>query len=136
MLTPDDLFDHANKAFQVNSSREVFARSGISRAYYACYHYCLNAANNWCSPLPKEQKQDAGNHEQLIRRLKSQGRHQPAKAHLTTLADMLHRARDLRVDADYHLDSAVGQDEYYKALKFGREIQKKVSEIAKSIDGI
>lgn len=133
MLTPGDLLEHSNKAFQHNVAREVFARTGISRAYYACYHFCLKAANDWCFTLPRDQREKAGYHEQLIRRLKGCGKHEITKADLITLADMLGKARDLRVDADYFLDRPVGELDYRKALVVGRQIQAKVEEITQTI---
>lgn len=131
MLTPDELLDHANQGFQTRvTTSEAWARSGVSRLYYASFHFCRKAANDWCNPLPDDLAKNTGHHQQLIRRLKSQGKQPIIKSQLTALADMLGKALDERVDADYYLERQVGQDQYTKALRFGRAIKSKVEEIA------
>lgn len=128
MLTPNDLLEHANRAYQANVAREEWARAGVSRLYYACYHFCKQAATMWCSSLP-DHLAETGEHQKLIRRLKTQGKDSTIKSHLTNLANILGKALDERVNADYYLDRAVGQDQYAKSLRYGREIKLKVDEI-------
>lgn len=128
MLTPNDLLEHANRAYQHNVAREEWARAGVSRLYYACYHFCKQAATMWCSSLP-DHLAETGEHQKLIRRLKHQGQEPMIKSHLTYLANVLGKALDVRVDADYYLERPVGNDEYAKSLKYGREIKNKIEEI-------
>ena len=133
MLTPDQLLDHANQGFQTRIAREEWARSGVSRLYYACYHFCNKAAESWCSGLPEHLAEKKGHHQKLITRLKNQARQDAIKSHLIDLANMLGKALNERVDADYFLDRQVNEDSYARTLMCGRQIKAKFEEIEKVV---
>ena len=93
-VTPNELLDAAKVLGR--GEAEVDRRNAASRAYYAAWHRCLPIGRSvGLSAQPGQ-----GMHQQLIGTLT--GNRNPA---LKSLGYMLRQCRDLRVEADYEIET-------------------------------
>lgn len=111
-----------------NAQTEARRRSAISRAYYASYHRCVR----WEKQLPHKStcRKQGGVHAQLIDRLKapnpSCGRALMDRS--TALGHLLHEQRDLRVAADYELDSKIDGTTMDRQIEFVQQVFAKCAD--------
>lgn len=115
MITADDIADLARKLVG-DTANEVRIRCGVSRAYYAAFHYCETAAKSWCNQLSAAEKEDRGNHAQLYHRLENLCKDKVAENGLKLMAAEAKKLRTLRVQSDYHLNDTVDQRTFIRSL--------------------
>lgn len=115
MITADDIADLARKLVG-ETANEVRIRCGVSRAYYAAFHYCEIAANSFCSQLSEADKEDRGNHAQLYHRLENLSKNKATEGNLKLMAAEAKKLRTLRVQSDYHLNETVNQRDFGRSI--------------------
>ena len=115
-VTPNALLDAA-KALGRGES-EVDRRNAASRAYYAAWHQCLPIGRS----VGLSAQPDKGVHQQLIATLT--GDRNPA---LKSLGYMLKQCRDLRVEADYEIETDFPPEDTRTALEQCEKILKKAT---------
>lgn len=104
-------------------SKEVKFRCAISRAYYAAYHYCREAADSWCEPLPENQKTDKGEHAKLFLRLKTCSKEKAKSENLKLMALEAEKLRNFRLTADYDLLNNKISSEYSRSLHLMAQVR-------------
>lgn len=130
MITPEDIAKLArNLAGQLADETRV--RCAIGRSYYAAFHYCRCAAGNWCDPLPPNEKQGRGEHEKLYARLQGHSKISGLDAGLRTIAEQAKKLRNLRVDADYHLNKTMNTKDLTRSLAYLSQIEKEFASLSK-----
>ena len=122
MITPDDLVDLVID-LRATALDEPRIRCAIGRAYYAAYHYCLHAANNWCGPLALYERVNKGTHEQLYLRLQGHSKFASLDTDLRTIAEHAKKLRNLRVTCDYHLERDVNTKDLDRGVQYMRRVQ-------------
>ncbi|MEQ1601029.1 MAG: hypothetical protein HOP04_10925 [Methylophilaceae bacterium] len=127
MIEPRDFEDQA-RGIVGTLPTEVKFRTGISRAYYAAFHYCNVAAKTWCNQLPNTEKKDKGIHEQLYCQLQKPSNLAVVDSSLRSMAELAKKLKFLRVDADYHLDKTISNKEYTSALSYMSNVKKELEE--------
>ena len=122
MITADDI---AKLARELGGpmANEVRIRGSISRAYYAAYHYCDQAANSWCDPLPNAVKEEKRSHEQLYHRLENFSKNKAIEKDLKLMAAEAKNLRSLRVRADYYLNDNFDQKTIIRSLSHMSQVK-------------
>ena len=115
MITADDIADLARN-LNTEIANEARVRCGMSRAYYAAFHYCKVAANTWCHPLPVADKENRGEHAQLYHQLKNHSKDVSKEINLRTMAAEAGKLKDLRVISDYDLATTVNKRDLERGL--------------------
>lgn len=115
MITADDIADLARNLV-TDTAKEARIRCGVSRAYYAAFHYCKTAANTWCNPIPDADKKKGRSHDQLFLQLKSHSKDTSKIKSLQTMAAEAEKLRDLRVASDYELGATVDKKDFERSL--------------------
>lgn len=132
MIDPSDFESQARNIVGTNPT-EVKMRTGISRAYYAAFHYCKLAANTWCNQLSEIEKKDKkGSHEQLFFQLQKPSNLTIVDDSLRNMAEQAKKLKTLRLDADYELSKTINNRDYTSALNFMSNVKKELEE-AKSL---
>lgn len=122
MITADDIADLARKLVG-DTATEVRIRCGVSRAYYAAFHYCETAANSFCSALSDADREDRGNHAQLYYRLENLSNDDAIANNLKLMAAEAKKLRTLRVRSDYHLNDTVDKRTFERGLHHMSEVK-------------
>lgn len=122
MIIADDL---AKLARELGGpmANEVRIRGSVSRAYYAAYHYCDQAANSWCDPLPAAAKEEKRSHEQLYHRLENCSKNKTIEKDLKLMAAEAKNLRNLRVRADYYLSDNFDQKSVIRSLSYMSQVK-------------
>lgn len=128
MITADDIADLARNLV-TDTAKEVRVRCGVSRAYYAAFHYCKTAANTWCHPLPETDKKDRGEHAQLYYQLKNHGKDASKETHLRIMAAEAGKLKDLRVESDYCLSATVDQKTFARSLHIMNQVKNSLDSL-------
>lgn len=115
MITADDIADLARKLVG-ETANEVRVRCGVSRTYYAAFHYCETAANSLCNQLSDEDKKNRGSHDQLYYRLENLSKDNGTEKNLQLMAAEAKKLRTLRVRSDYHLNDTVDKKLFERSL--------------------
>jgi hypothetical protein len=131
MITPQDLAE-LSRSLVGSVTPEVRIRCAISRSYYAAYHFCNLAANNWCNDLSPGEDTNKGAHEKLYARLQNHSKFSALDNDLRLIAQHAKKLRDFRIKADYHLDDTVTQKDHTRGLVWMVEIQKKFEQLSKT----
>lgn len=113
-------------------ANEVHIRCGVSRAYYAAYHYCDQAAKSWCNQLPDAEKKDRGSHAQLYRRLENFSKDKSTETNLKLMAAEAKNLRNLRVKADYHLSDNLDNKVMLRSLSHMSQVKGYLDSITKA----
>ncbi|EGR2691063.1 TPA: hypothetical protein ACPJZ8_000319 [Vibrio diabolicus] len=102
-ISPEELYDFAEKIHSMDKGCEVHRRSAVSRYYYAMYHKARSILK--LEPLSYTKS----DHENLIRYLKSDARDDEDHnfVELVKLAEVLRIERDRRNLSDYELTKSV-----------------------------
>ena len=115
-VTPNALFEAAKALGR--GAAEVDRRNAASRAYYAAWHQCLPIGRSvGLSAQPGQ-----GMHQQLIGTLT--GHRNPT---LKSLGYMLKQCRDLRVEADYEIETDFPPEDARTALEQCEKILNKAA---------
>lgn len=122
MITADDIADLARNLV-TQTANEVRIRCGVSRAYYAAFHYCDSAANSFCNQLTDSEKEGRGDHSKLYLRLEKHGKHTANDNNLKLMAAEARKLRSLRLEADYVLSAAVDQKSHIRSLSHMRQVK-------------
>lgn len=134
MISPADLIVYARNQL-TPLSKEVAHRSGISRAYYGAYHYCLEAAERWCDEIPpevvKKLSKPLGSHEKLYLRMEKYCTNHSVSESIRFMAQRAKNLKLERVTADYHLDQDVGPKQITAALNIATQIQDEYKKLSK-----
>ena len=128
MTTADEIADLARN-LGGPTANEVRIRCGISRAYYAAFHYCEMAANNFCEQLPESDKKDRGNHSQLYVRLENHSKSRANELNLKKMAAEAQNLKNLRVDADYHLNKILDLKLHGRSLHYMNQVKYYLNEL-------
>jgi hypothetical protein len=132
MISPADLIVYARNQ-QTPLAKEVALRSGISRAYYGAYHYCLVVANRWCDEIPPEEikkfTKPMGMHIRLYIRMEKYCRDSSVSVSVRFMAQRAKTLHSERVTADYSLDENVGSKQITTALYIATEIQAEYNKL-------
>ena len=132
MISPADLIVYARNLY-TPTAKEVALRSGISRAYYGAYHYCLYVANRWCDEIPLVELNKAaksmGMHARLYVRMEKYCRDVNVSESVRYMAQRAKTLQNERVTADYHLDQDVGAKQITAALHIANDIQKEYNKL-------
>lgn len=123
MITADDIADLARNLV-TDTAKEARIRCGVSRAYYAAFHYCKAAADTWCNSLPETDKKDRGEHAQLYHQLKNHSKDASKETHLRTMAAEAGKLKDLRVESDYYLSATVDQKTFIRSTHHMSNVKK------------
>lgn len=120
MISAKDLLNYATQLYEqldngtyIVSNDEVGYRNCARISYYALFHYLKSIADN----LPGEYKQNTGDHQKVIYKLKYSKDKQ-----LKLLSARMNSARAVRVRADYLLDENFTKEEAYKLLEVVKRI--------------
>lgn len=128
MITADDIADLARNLV-TDTAKEARIRCGVSRAYYAAFHYCRTAANKWCNPIPEADKKKGRSHDQLFLQLKNHSKDTSKIKNLQTMAAEAEKLRVLRVESDYYLSATVDQKTFIRSLHI-------MSQVKNSLDSL
>jgi hypothetical protein len=132
MISPADLIIYARNLY-TPTAKEIVLRSGISRAYYGAYHYCLDVANRWCDEVPPEEMKKAatplGMHARLYVRMEKYCREAKVSDSIRFMAQRAKSLHNERVTADYALDVDVGAKQITTALYIAGEIQSEYNKL-------
>lgn len=113
-VTSNCFLEHARSL--AKRGDEISLRSAISRAYYSVYHRLKAYPDRFSLRTEAASK---GAHDQLIRTLRNADsgvlKHADSIA-LTRVAQELAELRDMRSQADYHLDQTVTADDWEVAI--------------------
>lgn len=133
MIEIKDIADLARKlcAPAANESR---IRCAIGRAYYAAYHYCLSAADAWCTQLRPEEEEGKGKHEKLYDRLQGHSKKQELDKELRLIAEDAKKLRTLRVGADYDLSKDYSMRDLTRGLGFLKQVEDRFANLPKAKD--
>ena len=123
MITADDIADLARN-LGTQTANEVRIRCGVSRAYYAAFHYCEKAANQFCNQLPDSDKEGRGDHSKLYVRLEKHSNDTSNEDNLRKMAAEARNLRTLRVDADYHLEKTLDLKSHGRSLHYMNQVKK------------
>jgi len=117
MVTAED-FAKLARSLVNETSPEIRIRCAISRAYYAAYHFCEDAANKFCAPLTTEEKDKAkGSHDALFIRLRDKSQDASKTSDLKFIAEEAKKIRNYRVDADYKLGKTITKKNFEFCLQ-------------------
>ncbi|MYN10357.1 hypothetical protein [Pseudoduganella aquatica] len=121
MVTPAELLSAANSIGQQAGS-EATIRSAISRYYYAAYH-CSQQFHAKLA-MPGQPGRAHGRHNQLISQLANPSPQLPRHLQLCSLAvsHALFSIRNLRIPADYHLNTTFSNKELHQAAQLAATI--------------
>jgi uncharacterized protein (UPF0332 family) len=120
-IQPAQLLELA-RALQIQGT-EVKLRTCVSRAYYAGFHWCSDAAGRFCRPLNAPTKH-TGIHEQIYLQLE-QTCHEPrVKSDLRLMAQRARKLRGYRVIADYELGATVDGKDATQSIAIAGNLQK------------
>ena len=115
-VTPNELLDAAKVLGR--GEAEVDRRNAASRAYYAAWHRCLPIGRSvGLSAQPGQ-----GVHQQLIETLEEN-----RNMTLKSLGYMLRQCRNLRVDADYEIETDFPPEDARTALEQCEKILNKAA---------
>lgn len=132
MITPADLIIYARNLY-TPTAKEIALRSGISRAYYGAYHYCLDVANRWCDEVPPEEMKKRlgtlGVHARLYVRMEEYCREAAVSESIRFMAQRAKTLHSERTIADYKLDQDVVPRQITAALSIAGEIQAEYNKI-------
>lgn len=128
MITADDIADLARNLV-TETAKEARIRCGVSRAYYAAFHYCRTAANTWCNPLTKADKKGRGEHAQLYHQLKNYSKDALKVISLRTMAAEAGKLKDLRVESDYKLGLTVNQKTFARSLHIMNQVKSSLDSL-------
>ena len=128
MITADDIADLARNLV-TDTANEARIRCGVSRAYYAAFHYCKTAAATSCYPLPETDKKDRGEHAQLYHQLKNKSKETSKETHLRTMAAEAGKLTDLRVESDYYLSKTVDQKTFARSLHHMKQVKSSLDSL-------
>lgn len=93
-------------------------RNAASRAYYAAFHWCQPVSQTLSEP--RYDSNVKGTHDYLIKKFgDAGGKH---KNQLKAIAYMLKEAKDIRVKADYEIDTAFEKTEAAENIKYAERI--------------
>lgn len=128
MIKPDDIAKLA-RGLCGQLADETRIRCAVSRSYYAAFHHCQMAADQWCAPLTAAEEQDKGKHERLYARMQGHSKVPQLDAGLRTMAEQAKKLRNLRVTSDYDLSANVTKVD----LDRGLTILRQVEQVAKAL---
>lgn len=132
MISPADLIVYARSLY-TPTAKEIALRSGISRAYYGAYHYCLDVANRWCDEVPTEEAQKGvkllGVHARLYVRMEKYCRMNNVSDSIRFMAQRAKSLHNERLTADYTLNVDVGSKQITTALHLANEIQAEYNKL-------
>lgn len=120
-VTPNALLDAAKVLGRGES--EVDRRNAASRAYYAAWHQCLPIGRS----VSLSAQPGQGMHQQLIATLTGN-----QDRTLKSLGYMLKQCRDLRVEADYEIETDFPPEDTRTALEQCERILKKATALLPS----
>jgi hypothetical protein len=104
---------------------EVKLRTCVSRAYYAGYHWCEDAAKRFCDPLPPAvASADKGSHWRIYMQLEKTCREPRVKDDLRVMALRARTLRGYRVTADYKLGATVDGKDATQSVTIAGQLQK------------
>jgi hypothetical protein len=121
MVTPADLLLTATSIGQL-AGTEANIRSAISRYYYAAYH-CSHQFHAKLA-MPGQPGRAYGRHNQLISKLANPSPQLPRQLQVSSLAvgRALLSIRNLRIPADYHLNTSFSSKELSQAAQLAATI--------------
>ena len=122
MITADDIADLARNLV-TQTANEVRIRCGVSRAYYAAFHYCNSAANSFCNQLTDSEKEGRGEHSKLYLRLEKHCKDTSNDSNLKLIAAEAKKLRSLRLEADYNLNATVDQKSHIRSLSHMSQVK-------------
>lgn len=131
MITANDIAQLA-RDLNLPTANEARIRCSVSRAYYAAYHYCDQAANTWCNPLPEAEKKDRPTHAQLYLRLEKFSKDKVTEKELQAMAKEAKNLRLLRVKADYNLTDSLDQKTVTRSLSYMSQVKSYLDSIIKA----
>jgi uncharacterized protein (UPF0332 family) len=128
-IAPRDLLAFASQL--LNEHSEVAQRAAASRAYYGAYHLGRQVQAHFKIPLA-DAKRDAGVHENMIVALeRCGGLPRAAEVKVQTLGTLLRQCRDLRTEADYHIDQDFSAGKATSTVSISRRAEKLALELLK-----
>ena len=128
MIKIDDIERLARELIN-DRANEVKHRCAISRAYYATFHYCKNAATKWCNPLPESEKENKGEHSKLYLQLDTCSKDQAKAGNLRLMAAEARKLKNLRTRADYNLDETLDGKDYTRGMSYLSQVKTYLSEL-------
>jgi hypothetical protein len=88
-------------------ANETMIRAGISRAYYAAYHVCLEASQCYTN-MPFEEGEKGNSHERVYKLLENNVKDKEFQEALSYLAAQARKIKTFRIKADYRLINYTG----------------------------
>ena len=131
MIKADDIAQLA-RGLVTDTANEARIRCGVSRAYYAAFHYCNFAATSWCNPLPTADKKDKGEHAQLYLQLQTCCKDASLDKDLKLMVAEAKKLRDLRIQSDYRLNETVDQKVFGRSIHLMGQVKIYLDSVAKA----
>ena len=128
MIKADDIAQLA-RVLVTDTANEARIRCGVSRAYYAAFHYCDFAATAWCNPLPVAGKKDKGEHAQLYLQLQTCFKDARLEKDLKLMVAEARKLRDLRTQSDYKLNDTVDKKTHIRSLHLMSQVKSYLDSI-------
>ncbi len=128
MIQIDDIESLARNLV-TSTANEAKVRCAISRAYYAAFHHCKNAAKLWCRTLTESEKLHKGEHSKIYAQLEECSIHREKAENLKLMAAEAKKLKILRITADYQLEKNVGSQDHLRSLQHMNKVKGYLAEI-------
>lgn len=129
-MTSFEDFATFGRSLIADGAPEIALRSGASRIYYAAYHLCQQYADQHCTDLREEDKEDAGgNHAQLYKRLSENSKSVNLDEPLRNIVEIAKKMKVIRVRADYKLGRDFTARDAQRCSAYWDEVKSACAEV-------